>query len=132
MSHEHHHDHSDANDYGMAYMTPGDSDSMRMGEGMTMTFFTSTSTALFSNRISAKNLEEYVGICMFLIILSVALRFLLSFKAFLEFKWKHAETEHGTSLLPTNTTENHKTVLASKKSSSKALRNAWTNAHRWR
>lgn len=106
-----------------------------MGGGMSMTFFAGTNTALFSQRFSAENLGEYVGICMFLILLALVLRFLLSFKAFQEYKWKLADADRNlSSFLPTvdgiNKTESASSINGRR--SPKMVRNAWRNAHPWR
>ncbi|KAI1758832.1 Ctr copper transporter family-domain-containing protein [Hypoxylon sp. FL1150] len=64
------------------------SSSMDMGEmndePMAMTFFLSSSTSLFSKAWTPKNTAAYVGTCLFLITLAVAMRVMLALKPILE------------------------------------------------
>ncbi|KAL5337690.1 Ctr copper transporter family-domain-containing protein [Aspergillus crustosus] len=51
---------------------------------MSMTFFTSFKTTLFSPSWNPKTEGQYAGTCIFLIVLAVTLRFLIAFKPSLE------------------------------------------------
>ncbi|KAI5821075.1 hypothetical protein BZA77DRAFT_613 [Pyronema omphalodes] len=55
---------------------------------MFMVFYTSTSTPLFSSSWSPSTLGQYVGVCVFLIVLSFVFRFLLAWKSVLQHDWK--------------------------------------------
>ncbi|OCK84745.1 putative Ctr copper transporter [Lepidopterella palustris CBS 459.81] len=54
---------------------------------MSMTFFASTTTPLFSSQWTPKSAGAYAGTCIFLIILAFLLRGTLTLKHFLEHKW---------------------------------------------
>lgn len=54
--------------------------------GMTMAFFTSTNTPLYSNSWTPQNAGQYAGTCIFLIGLAVVLRALFTAKTFLEMR----------------------------------------------
>ena len=56
---------------------------------MSMTFYTSQETPLFSHAWTPNNLGNYAGTCIFLILLSFILRLLYAFKSRLETRWKH-------------------------------------------
>jgi hypothetical protein len=56
-----------------------------------MTFFTSTSTPLYSARWSPTSIGGYAGTCIFLIILASIFRALLAVKAWKETVWLDAE-----------------------------------------
>ena len=57
---------------------------MSGGMGMTMVFFTSARTPLFSERWTPENDGQYAGICIFLIALGLILRVLLALRPILE------------------------------------------------
>lgn len=54
---------------------------------MAMTFFTSSTTPLFSDDWTPSNLGQYAGTCIFLIILASILRFLLALRPLLEVRF---------------------------------------------
>lgn len=54
---------------------------------MSMVFFTSTATPLFSSRWSPTSTGTYAGTCIFLIVLAVVFRGLLAGKSVLERRW---------------------------------------------
>jgi hypothetical protein len=58
---------------------------------MEMVFFSSTGTALYSSMWVPKNIGQYAGTCIFLIVLAVILRALLAVKAWKEAAWLDAE-----------------------------------------
>ena len=68
-----------------------DSMDMSMGSPMTMIFFTSTTTPLFSARWSPTGTGSYAGTCIFLIILAVVLRLLMFSKHVMEQRWMDRE-----------------------------------------
>lgn len=57
---------------------------MAMTGGMTMVFFTSSDTPLFSERWTPANQGQYAGTCIFLITLGLILRVLLALRPILE------------------------------------------------
>jgi copper transporter 1 len=61
---------------------------MSSSGSMSMVFYTSTSTPLFSSSWSPSTLGQYVGVCVFLIVLSFIFRFVLAWKSVLEHGWK--------------------------------------------
>ncbi|KAI5846065.1 Ctr copper transporter family-domain-containing protein [Tricharina praecox] len=67
------------------------SDSMSMT--MSMTFITSTTTPLFSTSWTPRTLGQYVGACIFLIVLAFVFRFVLAWKAVLEHRWARREVD---------------------------------------
>lgn len=67
----------DMGGHGHGDMTMGMSD-------MAMTFFTSSSTPLYSNGWTPANEGQYAGTCIFLIVLGLILRVLLAFRPILE------------------------------------------------
>lgn len=73
---------------GMGGMDHGDSMSttMYMSE-MAMTFFTSTSTPLYSNSWTPANRGQYAGTCIFLIALAVIFRVLIALRPILEARY---------------------------------------------
>ena len=58
---------------------------------MSMTFFTSTSTPLYSAMWSPTSIGGYAGTCIFLIILATVLRGLLAVRAWKETAWLNAD-----------------------------------------
>jgi len=58
---------------------------------MSMTFFTSTTTSLYSAMWSPTNTGQYAGTCIFLILLAVVFRGLLALRAWKEAAWVDAE-----------------------------------------
>jgi hypothetical protein len=58
---------------------------------MSITFYTSTSTPLFSTQWTPSSLGSYAGTCIFLIILAVVFRLLFAAKAWQEAAWLDAE-----------------------------------------
>jgi hypothetical protein len=58
---------------------------------MEMVFFSSTGTALYSSMWVPKNIGQYAGTCIFLILLATILRALLAVKAWKEAAWLDAE-----------------------------------------
>jgi len=54
--------------------------------GMTMAFFTSTSTPLYSQAWTPQNAGQYAGTCIFLLVLAIVLRALFTAKTFLEMR----------------------------------------------
>jgi hypothetical protein len=58
---------------------------------MAMTFFTSYMTPLYSAMWTPKNIGQYAGTCIFIIILATIFRALLAFKAWKETAWMDAE-----------------------------------------
>jgi len=87
----------------MSGMDMGSSSSMDMSSGtttmtetmsmsmMSMTFFTSTATPLYSAMWTPKNIGQYAGTCIFIIILATLFRALLAVKAWRETAWMDAE-----------------------------------------
>jgi hypothetical protein len=71
-------------DMGGMDMDMGSSSSGHMSMGMQMSFFTSTSTPLYSEAWTPKSAGAYAGTCIFLIILAITLRALFTAKTFLE------------------------------------------------
>jgi copper transporter 1 len=69
---------------GMSGMDMGSSTSSHTG--MTMAFFTSTTTPLYSMSWSPQTAGQYAGTCIFLIILAIILRAIFTAKSFLEMK----------------------------------------------
>lgn len=64
-----------------------DMDGMTSSEtGMTMAFFTSTTTSLYSESWTPKNAGQYAGTCIFLIVLAISLHALFTAKSFIEHK----------------------------------------------
>ncbi|PWY89230.1 hypothetical protein BO70DRAFT_426868 [Aspergillus heteromorphus CBS 117.55] len=62
---------------------------------MTMTFFTSTSTPLYSLSWAPATTGQYAGTCIFLIVLTIILRFLLALKPILETRlWADSSLHH--------------------------------------
>ncbi|KAK4955452.1 hypothetical protein LTR66_013437 [Elasticomyces elasticus] len=62
--------------------------SMSMGTtGMTMVFFTSTTTPLFSSSWAPSTTGAYAGTCIFLVLLTVISRALMAYKQILEHAW---------------------------------------------
>ncbi|KAF2083306.1 putative Ctr copper transporter [Saccharata proteae CBS 121410] len=57
---------------------------------MTMVFFTSSSTPLFSSSWTPRTTGQYAGTCIFLIVLAVIFRILFAAKHLLEERW-HAQ-----------------------------------------
>ena len=55
---------------------------------MSMVFFTSTTTPLFSSRWSPTSTGTYAGTCIFLIALAIVFRGLLAGKSVLERRWR--------------------------------------------
>ena len=68
--------------------TTGDSMSMSM---MSMTFFTATTTPLYSSMWSPTSVGGYAGTCIFLIVIATIFRGLLAVKAWKEAAWLDAE-----------------------------------------
>ncbi|KAG9239159.1 low affinity copper transporter [Amylocarpus encephaloides] len=58
---------------------------------MEMTFFSSTSTPLYSSTWKPQNIGTYAATCIFLIALAVVFRFLIAVKAWKEAAWLDAE-----------------------------------------
>jgi hypothetical protein len=58
---------------------------------MSMTFFTSTMTPIYSAMWSPTSTGQYAGTCIFLIILAIIFRALLAMKAWKETAWLDAE-----------------------------------------
>ena len=58
---------------------------------MSMTFFTSTMTPIYSSMWTPTNLGEYAGTCIFLVVLATIFRGLLAVKAWKETAWLDAE-----------------------------------------
>jgi len=58
---------------------------------MMMVFYTSTSTPLYSAGWMPSGTGQYAGTCIFLIVLAVIFRGLLSLKSILEMKWLQNE-----------------------------------------
>ncbi|KAF4629127.1 hypothetical protein G7Y89_g9017 [Cudoniella acicularis] len=58
---------------------------------MAMTFFTSTSTPIYSSMWTPTNIGQYAGTCIFLIILATVFRALLAVKQWKETAWMDAE-----------------------------------------
>ena len=63
------------------------SSSMDHSTGMSMTFFTSTTTPLFSTAWTPQTVGQYAGTCIFLIVLSFLLRFFYAVKCRIEASW---------------------------------------------
>jgi len=60
-------------------------------ESMHMTFFSNTSTSLYSTMWTPRNIGEYAATCIFIIILAIIFRGLLAAKAWKESAWLDAE-----------------------------------------
>jgi len=58
---------------------------------MSMTFFTGTTTPIYSAMWSPTNTGQYAGTCLFLIILAIVFRGLLAMRAWKEAAWLNAE-----------------------------------------
>lgn len=69
----------------------GGSDSLMGMTMMSITFFTSTTTPLFSASWQPTSIASYAGTCIFLILLAVILRCLVAFKGWKETAWQDAE-----------------------------------------
>ncbi|KAI1451535.1 hypothetical protein F4805DRAFT_471581 [Annulohypoxylon moriforme] len=67
---------------------------------MSMTFFVSSTTSLFSKAWTPRSPAEYAGTCIFLIVLAVIMRFMLALKPVLEKSIWHAAVESRGELLP--------------------------------
>ena len=67
-------------------MEPSSSASSSMSMTMSTFFFTSTSTPLYSKAWTPSSAGAYAGTCIFLIILAIILRALITAKAFLEYR----------------------------------------------
>ena len=65
--------------------------SMMAMSSMSMTFFTSTMTPIYSSMWTPTNLGEYAGTCIFLVVLATIFRGLLAVKAWKETAWLDAE-----------------------------------------
>jgi hypothetical protein len=74
----------------MSTNTTTDMTSMSMSM-MSMTFFTATTTPLYSSMWSPTSVGGYAGTCIFLIILATIFRGLLAVKAWKEAAWLDAE-----------------------------------------
>jgi len=73
-------------------MTNSTTDTTTMSMSMmSMTFFTATSTPLYSTMWSPTSASGYAGTCIFLIILATIFRGLLAVKAWKETAWLDAE-----------------------------------------
>ena len=68
------------------------SDSMPMST-MEMTFYTSTTTPLFSRTWSPKNNGSYAGTCIFLVVLAIILRSMMAGKALMERRWRDQQPQ---------------------------------------
>ncbi|CCX32936.1 Similar to Ctr copper transporter [Endocarpon pusillum]; acc. no. AEH41533 [Pyronema omphalodes CBS 100304] len=73
---------------GSSSSSSSSSHDMTSSGSMSMVFYTSTSTPLFSSSWSPSTLGQYVGVCVFLIVLCFIFRFLLAWKSVLEHGWK--------------------------------------------
>jgi hypothetical protein len=73
-----------------ANSTASGSTMMMMSE-MSMTFFTSSMTPLYSAMWTPENIGQYAGTCIFIIILATVFRALLAAKAWKETAWMDAE-----------------------------------------
>lgn len=79
---------------GMSSSNSSSSDSMSMAMNMSemsMTFFSSRVTPLYSTMWTPKTPGEYAGTCIFLIVLGIVLRGLLAVKGWKEQEWVDAE-----------------------------------------
>lgn len=65
--------------------------SMMSMSGMSMTFFTSSMTPLYSSMWTPENIGQYAGTCIFIIILATIFRALLAVRAWKEIAWMDAE-----------------------------------------
>ncbi|KAG0651555.1 Copper-responsive metabolite biosynthesis cluster D [Hyphodiscus hymeniophilus] len=74
----------------MDMSTTNDTTMMSMSM-MSMTFFTSTSTPLYSSMWSPTSVGSYAGTCIFLIILATVFRGLLAVRTWKETAWMDAE-----------------------------------------
>jgi hypothetical protein len=74
----------------MSSMTNNTTTTMDMSM-MSMTFFTSTMTPLYSEMWSPESTGGYAGTCIFLVILATVFRGLLAIKAWKETAWLDAE-----------------------------------------
>ncbi|XDG09661.1 hypothetical protein ABKA04_009276 [Annulohypoxylon sp. FPYF3050] len=77
---------------------------MDMGEmddsPMSMTFFVSSTTSLFSKAWTPTTSAEYAGTCIFLIVLAVVMRFMLALKPVLEKSIWNSAVGPGGELIP--------------------------------
>ncbi|TVY49721.1 hypothetical protein LOCC1_G000249 [Lachnellula occidentalis] len=71
-------------------MSSSDDSAMSMSM-MSMTFFTSTMTPIYSATWAPKSTGQYAGTCIFLILLATIFRALLAVKAWKETAWMDAE-----------------------------------------
>jgi hypothetical protein len=74
----------------MEMTTAASSTMMSMSE-MSMTFFNSYSTPIYSSLWTPASIGSYAGTCIFIIILAVIFRFLLALKAWKESDWMDKE-----------------------------------------
>lgn len=74
----------------MDMSTTSNSTTMDMSD-MSMTFFTSSVTPLYSAMWSPTTVGQYAGTCIFIIILATVFRALLAVKAWKEVQWLDAE-----------------------------------------
>jgi hypothetical protein len=82
-------------DMSMDHGDDGGSMMMSMAD-MTMTFFDSIHTPLFSEAWAPKTTGQYAGTCIFLIALAVVLRVMLAFRPILEASvWRDSGNAHG-------------------------------------
>ena len=71
---------------------------------MSMTFVVSRTTALFSTAWTPSTLGQYVGTCIFLIVLAVTFRCILAYKTSLEHTWKARDRAREIVVATTTTT----------------------------
>lgn len=77
-------------DMDMSQATTAATTSMSMSE-MSMIFFSSTTTSLYSAMWTPSSIGAYAGTCIFLILLAVVFRGLLAVRAWREEAWMDAE-----------------------------------------
>jgi hypothetical protein len=76
---------------GMSSAAPSSEPATMTASMMEMVFFSSTGTALYSSMWVPKNIGQYAGTCIFLILLATIFRALLALKAWKEAAWLDSE-----------------------------------------
>jgi len=67
------------------------SDTIMSMSGMSITFFTSYTTPIYSTLWTPSSLGSYAGTCIFIVILAIIFRFLLAWKSWKESDWLDKE-----------------------------------------
>ncbi|SZF05501.1 unnamed protein product [Blumeria hordei] len=95
MGHDHH---------GDSMPMESGSMSMQMG-GMNMSFFSSTTTSLYTKMFAPNSVAAYAGMCLFLIFLAIFSRGLIAFRAWRESVWLDADRRRRYVTVPGKMTQ---------------------------